>query len=106
MPETSLFASTQETRETHRPDWKGVFAGWFPETPRRGVLVTTFGEQIPFTGFLTSEDFLLLERTTPDTTGGRTLVLPYANVAAVKFTDVIKEKSFQAAGFQGSLPKK
>lgn len=96
----------RDASKMNEPDWKGFFHHWPPETLRRGVLITGFGEQIPFAGFLTSDDFLLVERQTPDTTGARTVVLPYGKVAAVKFTDVIKEKCFLAAGFEGSLVKK
>lgn len=88
------------------PNWKSLFVAWPSEQPRRGVLVTTFGEQIPFTGYLTGEEFLFVERQAPDSMGGRALLLPYQNIAAVKFTDVVKEKGIQGLGFQGQLPKK
>jgi len=91
---------------TTHSDWKSIFLAWPQEVPRRGVLVTSFNEQIAFAGFLTGESFLLAERQTPDTMGGRTLIIPYENVAAVKLTEVVKEKALLAFGFQGSLGKK
>ena len=72
---------------------------------RRGVLVTTFGEQIPFAGFSTSDAFLLVERPAPDTVGTRMLVLPYEQIAALKITEVIKPKVLRAAGFEGPPAK-
>ena len=88
------------------PNWKSLFSAWPPEQPRRGVLVTNFGEQIAFAGFLTGEEFLFVDRQAPDSMGGRALFVPYQNIAAVKFTDVVKEKGIHDLGFQGNLPKK
>lgn len=84
--------------------WKDFFCNWPEGTSRGGVLVTSFDEQIPFTGFLTSRWLLLLERKTPDSMGARTVVLPYGNVQALKITDVVKSKTFLAAGFEGRRP--
>ncbi len=84
--------------------WRDYFSKWPKELPRRGVLVTSFGEQIPFEGFMTTETMLLLARRTPDTIGARTMILPYANVLAIKLTEVVKAKVFAAAGFAGEMP--
>ncbi len=81
--------------------WLRLFAEWPAEMPRRGIAVTTFGEQIPFSGFRTSETFLFLERQTPDSLGARTIIVPYVNLAAVKLTDVVKASSIQNLGFSG-----
>lgn len=85
--------------------WKHFFLTWAPELPRRGILVTTFGEQIPFSNFLTSDAMLFFERANPDSLGARALVLPYEAVAAVKMTDVVKSKTLRDAGFSGPMPK-
>jgi hypothetical protein len=82
------------------PAWKGFFTAWPADMAPRGVLVTTFGEQIPFDGFLTSEQFVVVLRTTPDTVGARQVVVPYENIAALKIVDVIKIKPFEAMGFK------
>ncbi len=91
---------------TEQADWKSLLAAWPHDAPRRGVFVVTFGEQIPFSGFIVGDGFLLVERQTPDTMGGRTLVIPYENISALKLTDVFKEKTLREFGFQGSLGKK
>jgi hypothetical protein len=85
--------------------WKTFFLNWSSDMPRRGVLVTTFNEQVPFSNFLTSETMLLLERSTPDSLGARMIVLTYDAVAAVKITDAIKAKALRDAGFSGPMPK-
>jgi hypothetical protein len=79
--------------------WKDVFCRWPAEMPRRGIVVASFGEQIPFSTFSTSETFLLLERQAPDATGARTILLSYDKVLALKIVDVVKARSFQAFGF-------
>jgi len=79
--------------------WKDLFQAWPADLPRRGVLITTWDEQIPFSSFLTSEAFLLLERTTPDSLGGRAILLPFTNVVGVKIVDPLKPKAYQPLGF-------
>lgn len=86
--------------------WKDFFCNWPDELPRRGILVTSFDEQIAFVGFLTSESLLLLERRAPDAVGARTVLLPYDKVTALKIADVVKPKMFVSMGFGGSVPKK
>jgi hypothetical protein len=85
--------------------WKKFFLGWPADMPRRGILVASFGDQVPFAGFMTSEAFLLVERATPDAVGARLVVLPYDQILAVKITEVVKSKSLRAIGFEGEAPK-
>lgn len=84
-----------ETRDA----WKEYFRRWPKEVPQRGVVVTSFGEQVPFEGFATSDSFVVLERKTPDTSGARKVILPYEQVAGLKLTDVIRMKALEPLGF-------
>jgi len=84
-------------------NWKDLLQAWPAEIPRRGVVVTTWGEQVPFEGFLSNEGFLIISRSTPDSLGARMLVVPFDSVAALKLTDVVKAKSFQSLGFAGTV---
>lgn len=79
--------------------WRSCFRQWPLEIERRGVLVTSFGEQIAFDGFATSDEMLLVERRTPDTVGARTVLIAYQNIQAVKIVDVVKAKAFSSMGF-------
>lgn len=79
--------------------WRKCFADWPSEVPRRGVLVTAFGEQIPFESFAIGEHLLLVERRAPDTVGARTVILAYQYIQAVKIVDVVKAKAFHSVGF-------
>jgi hypothetical protein len=72
---------------------------------RRGIIVATFGEQIPFSGFWISANLLLLERQTPDSLGARTILMPLDQIAALKLVDVFKLKAFQPLGFEGPPQK-
>ncbi len=86
--------------------WKHCFRNWPAELPKRGVLVTSYDEQIPFDGFLTSEHLLLVERRTPDTSGARQVMLAYQSVVALKITDVVKTKALLPLGFEEPHPSK
>jgi hypothetical protein len=85
--------------------WGDFFAHWPIDLPRRGILVTSFNEQISFSTFSTSANFLMLERQTPDAQGARSVVVPYDEVLALKIVDVVKPKHFRAAGFEVAPPK-
>lgn len=79
--------------------WRHCFRNWPAELEHRGVLVTSFGEQIAFDNFATSDDLLLVERRAPDTVGARTVIVAYQNIAALKIVDVTKAKTFGSMGF-------
>jgi len=86
--------------------WRDCFRQWPAELERRGVLVTSFGEQIPFDNFATSDGILLVERRTPDTVGARIVLVAYQEIQAVKIVEVTKMKSFQSMGFTVPAPRK
>ncbi len=79
--------------------WRKCFGSWPAEVERRGVLVTSFDEQIPFESFAASPDMLLIERRSPDTLGARMVLIAYQDIRALKIVDVLKAKAFQALGF-------
>ncbi|MGQ0636666.1 MAG: hypothetical protein ACT4QC_18805 [Planctomycetaceae bacterium] len=81
-------------------NWRMLFEGWPSSLPRRGLLITTFGEAIPFVGYLLSPGIVLLDRDRPDTMGARKVLVAFDNIAALKITDVIELDRFQTLGFQ------
>jgi hypothetical protein len=83
----------------HASHWRDFFRAWPSGVDRRGVIVTTFGEQIPFDSFMPSDSLLIVDRSVPDTSGARKVVLAYTGIVAVKLTDVIKNKAFLPLGF-------
>ncbi len=86
--------------------WRHCFQNWPDEVARRGVLVTSFEEQIAFDGFAASDQMLLIERRAPDTVGARIVLIPFENIAALKIIDVVKAKAFSPLGFVVPQPKK
>jgi hypothetical protein len=83
--------------------WRELFSNWPATIPRRGVVLSTLNEPTPFKSFMTRGNLLLLERTNPDPIGTRFVLLAYDAIHAVKFIDPLKETTFTAAGFVGSL---
>jgi hypothetical protein len=86
--------------------WRRCFTEWPAEVDRRGVLVTAFGEQIPFDAFAAGPEMVIVERRAPDTVGGRTVLVPYPYIQAVKIVSVVKLKAFQGLGVEVSPPRK
>ena len=64
------------------------------------MLVTTFDEQIPFASFMVADELLFLERRNPDSLGTRSVILPFANITALKIVDPIEAREFRSFGFQ------
>lgn len=83
--------------------WRSMFENWPASIPRRGIVITSFQESIPFVGYMLSGGILLLERDKPDSLGARKVMLAYDAISAVKVTDVIDLARFQALGFQPPL---
>ena len=86
--------------------WRDFFVNWPANLARRGVAIASYNEQIPFVDFLTRNDVVVLERATPDAVGGRRVVLPFARIEALKYTEPLKTQQLVSAGFQGSTEKK
>jgi hypothetical protein len=83
--------------------WKTTFYEWPAGIPRRGVLINSLNESMPFKSFLVREDTLLLERTNPDPLGSRFILLSFDSISSVRFVDPIKESLLNGAGFVGKL---
>ena len=88
---------------TSEQTWKHVFMNWPAGIQRRGVLLTTLNEAVPFKSFMVKDDLLMLERNNPDPLGARFVLLGYDAINCVKLVDPLKESVFTAAGFLGKL---
>jgi hypothetical protein len=88
---------------TGMKDMRRIFAEWPASIPRTGLIVTTFGESIPFVTYMLSGDLLLVERRTPDAQGTRRVILGIDTIVAVKIIDAIEMPRFTAMGFQAPL---
>jgi hypothetical protein len=79
---------------------ESVLANWPSSVPRRGVAVTVQGEQLVFSNFSIGHGCVLWERSTPDSMGGREIIVPFAEVAAVKLTESLEADTRQEMGFE------
>ena len=80
--------------------WRALFENWPQSIPRQGMLVTTFGESIPFVNYLISGGILLVERDKPDALGARKVMIAYDAISAVKLSSIEELARFQVMGFQ------
>jgi hypothetical protein len=85
--------------------WRKCLTDWPADVARRGVLVTAYGEQIPFDSFTVSPEMLLVERRTPDVVGARAVLIAFEHIQSVKIVDIIKPKSFAPLGFVTPVKK-
>ncbi|MEM9186511.1 MAG: hypothetical protein AAGB00_08465 [Planctomycetota bacterium] len=81
--------------------WKGLFENWPEGLSRRGIVVSTLNESMPFKGFMTRPDMVVLERQNPDSLGARFILLRYDGIASIKLTDPLKAADFEPLGFTG-----
>lgn len=96
MAEASTNAATE---------WKAFFNDWPESIPHRGIVTNSLNEAMPFKSFMTQGNMLLLERTNPDASGGRFILLNFSAIDSVKLTDPLKEADALAAGFVGKFAK-
>lgn len=80
--------------------WRSLFETWPDAMPRKGALVTSHGESIPFIDFMISSGILLVERDGPDAAGNRKVMLHYQAISAVKLATSNPMSQFQSMGFQ------
>jgi len=80
--------------------WRNLFESWPGSIPPQGLIVTSFGEQIPFVEFLVSGSMVLVQRDKPDTHGSRKVMISYAAIQAVKIADPGEIARYQVMGFQ------
>ena len=84
-------------------DLRRIFAEWPVSIPRQGIIVTSFGESIPFCNYMLCGELILLERKTPDAAGGRRVIMGLEGIQAIKILDAVELPRFTAMGFQGLL---
>ena len=85
--------------------WRDVFTNWPAAIPRRGIVVSTLNETIPFKSFFLKGDTLLLERMNPDALGARFVLIAFDAIHMLKLTEPFKESVLNAAGYIGQLSK-
>lgn len=102
-PATQPIAAPALSAEPAESAWAEFFRDWPEQITKRGIVVSKQNEPSPFKSFMLRGSFVLFERISPDSMGGRFLVLPFEEIAAVKFTDPLKQPALEASGFSGAL---
>jgi len=83
--------------------WKSVFTDWPEGLHRRGLLVNSQEETIPFKGFMIKDHLLLLDRTNPDAAGTRFVLVRFDDIMTLKYRDQLKASVLRTAGDEGKL---
>lgn len=100
LPVGKATNKVQENNGATMMKFRQLFAEWPKAIPRKGALVTEFGETIPFSDFLINDNLLLLSRTTPDASGTQRVIIDSAAIVSVKFLEAIELPRFLSMGFQ------
>lgn len=80
---------------------ESLLTGWPAGLARRGVVATMQGEQIVFSDFSLGHGCVLFQRSTPDSMGGREIIMPIDQVAVIKLTESLESKTRAEMGFKG-----
>ena len=80
--------------------WQTLFENWPKSMPKVGVLITSFGDTVPFNEFKVNEGILLVQRERPDTIGARKLMVSFTAIVALKMVDVDGLEAYAAMGFR------
>jgi hypothetical protein len=91
--------------EMMNTNWREMFTKWPAGILRRGVIVSTLNEPIPFKSFFVKDSMLLLERANPDPIGTRFIVMEFSAIHMLKITDPLTEAAILGAGYVGQLAK-
>ncbi|WP_417387234.1 hypothetical protein [Gimesia sp.] len=83
--------------------WRSILENWPNAIPKKGIVVTTYQESIPFQNYLLSSSVVMFERDKPDSLGARKVMLSYNAIDAIKLTDPIELAQYQVMGFQPTL---
>ncbi len=86
-------------------NWKSLFIEWPASLPRRGVVLSTLNETMPFTNFWLRGEMLMLERKNPDTAGSRYILMSYGGIDSVRFIDPLSDDAIASAGFSTGVIK-
>jgi len=70
---------------------------------RKGIILTSFGESVPFVEFMLNGNLVLLDRGVPDTAGARRVILAMDMIVGIKITDPIEMARFTSMGFQANM---
>lgn len=77
-----------------------LFSEWPAAIERKGTVITSWGDAVPFVDYLLNGDLLLLIRSQPDAHGTRRLIMKISDVQGIRIVEALAPERFQAMGFQ------
>lgn len=77
-----------------------LFAEWPAAINRKGTVITSWGDAVPFVDYMLNGELLLLIRSQPDAHGTRRLIMNIKDVEGIRITEALDPLKFQAMGFQ------
>lgn len=77
-----------------------LFAEWPAAIERKGTVITSWGDSVPFVDYMVNGEMLLLIRSQPDAHGTRRLIMRIDDVQGVRILEALDPLKFQAMGFQ------
>ena len=93
------------TPPVQRSDFHRILSEWPVSIARKGIMITSYGESVPFTDFMLSGTLALVDRGAPDTTGARRVIIAIDSITVIKITDPIEMDRFTAMGFQANTAR-
>lgn len=86
--------------------YRALFENWPESIERNGIVISKKGETVPFVNFMLAPGLLLLERSGPDASGARKVIIAYEEMAIVKITSPAPLPDFEPLGFVPKVPKR
>ena len=93
------------TPAAQRSGFHRILSEWPVSIQRNGIIMTSFGESVPFTDYMLCDNLVLLDRGVPDTSGARRVMLPIDTIVGIKITDPIEMARFTVMGFQANMAR-
>lgn len=81
-------------------DMARIFAQWPAAIPRKGTVVTSYGESIPFSDYMLTSELVLLIRPQPDAQGTRRVIMQLGDIIAIRIAEAVEPERFTVMGFQ------
>jgi len=91
------------TATAPRTDFHRILSEWPVSIERKGILLTSFGESVPFVEFMLSGNLVLVDRGVPDTSDSRRVILAIDTIVGIKIAGAIEMARFTTMGFQGNI---
>jgi len=91
------------TTAAQKTDFHRILSEWPVSIERKGILLTSFGEAVPFIDFMLGGNLVLVDRGVPDTSDARRVIVAIDTIVGIKITTPIEMARFTTMGFQANM---